>query len=91
MKRRGPGQPSKGARARNVAIAVRFSRAEVAAIEAAVAQRNADSLARGEEPRETVSSWIRRHALEGTRPPRTDEPAYLYVDDENGPRIERIE
>lgn len=64
MKKRGPGQPSKGARARSIAIAVKFSRAEVASISATVAQRNADSLARGEEPHETVSSWIRRHALE---------------------------
>ena len=65
-RKRGPGRPSLGTRGRNVVVSVKFSAAEVAAIEAVVAAENARMLADGNDDGQsaTVSSWIRDHALD---------------------------
>lgn len=71
-RKRGVGRPSLGTSARSVAIQVKFSPREVAAIKAAVKAENAelkkDHAERPLLPEDraptTISSWIRDHALD---------------------------
>ena len=61
-KRKGPGRPALGTRARSVNVQVRLTQAEYAAIAAAVAKENREAGDDGATA--TVSSWIRDHALD---------------------------
>lgn len=64
-KKRGPGRPALGRLGRTAIVPVRFTSAELAAIEAVVRSENAEAKRDGDDgPQSTVSSWIREHSLE---------------------------